>query len=196
MLALFLFVAVSADVADDARAFELVPAATEPVERSIERERILEIVLLYHRAARSESLEALADAIYDESVRADVDPLLVASIVAKESSFRHTVVSRFGAVGLMQIRPAVAGELALRLKLDWSGPEALHTPSINVRLGIFYYKDLVDRFGGDRAIALTAYNYGPSRVRRQLREGTYAGSAYAAEILSLYGRLTAKAGNV
>jgi soluble lytic murein transglycosylase-like protein len=196
MLALFLFVAASAKVGDPAIALEASSAEPDASERPQGRERILEIVLHYRRSARTESLEALADAIYDESVRAAVDPLLVASIVATESSFRHTVVSSTGAVGLMQIRPWVAGELAGRLNLDWSGPEALHTPSINMRLGILYYKDLMDRFGGDSAIALTAYNYGPSRVRRQLRDGTYSGSAYAAEVLSLYGRLTSGGGNV
>lgn len=196
MLGLFLF-AASAELGDATSALETSVQEADAAERPQERERILEMVLEYRRSEPSEALEALADAIYDESMSAAVDPLLVASIVATESSFRHSAVSSTGAIGLMQIRPFVAGELAGRLNLERFEPQSLHTPSINMRLGIFYYKELVERFGGDAQKALTAYNYGPSRVRRQLRDGTYVGSAYAHEVLALYGRLSsARAGNV
>lgn len=157
--------------------------------RAAERETILQLVRQHRRADSTEWHETLADVIYDEAVNADVDPLLVASIVAKESSFRTRVVSHKGAVGLMQLRPFVARDLSRRVDLPWSGVETLHSPELNLRLGILYYKEMMDRFDGDTHKALTAYNFGPTRVSRQLRDGTYRDSRYSREILDLYSRL-------
>ena len=154
-----------------------------------EHAAILNVVREHRRTATEEWRRTLADAIYDESMRAEVDPLLVASIVAKESSFSSRAVSRTGAVGLMQLRPWVAQDVAGRANLEWSGLETLHSPQLNVRLGIRYYKELMERFDGDAQTALTAYNFGPTRVSRQLREGSYHGSRYAQEILAMYEEL-------
>lgn len=157
-----------------------------------DRETILSMVREHRRQANEDWLNTLADAIYRESVEAAVDPLLVASIVAKESSFRTRAVSQAGAVGLMQLRPWVARDVAHRFHLEWAGHETLHSPALNVRLGILYYKELMERFEGDATKALTAYNYGPTRVSRQLREGSYAASSYARRVLELYGQLSAR----
>lgn len=158
--------------------------------RAAEREAILSLVREHRRSASDPWLAAVTEAIHAEAVEADVDPLLVASIVARESSFRTDVVSHKGAVGLMQLRPFVARDLSSKSGVTWSGTESLRRPELNVRLGILYYKELVDRFDGDAATALTAYNVGPTRVSRQLRSGTYRGSRYADEILDLYHRLS------
>ena len=183
-LGFVVFAAGTVDVTDSAIAVE-----QEALVRPLEREMILAMARDYRQSSSPVWLEILADAIYEESVRAAVDPLLVASIVATESSFRDRAVSSTGAVGLMQLLPFVADDVADRLDFEWRRPESLRSPSINVRLGIQYYKELMERFEGDAAKALTAYNYGPTAVSRQIRQGTYAGSAYAASVLSLYGRL-------
>jgi soluble lytic murein transglycosylase-like protein len=83
----------------------------------------------------------------------------------------------------------VARDLSRRVDLPWSGVETRHSPQLNFRLGILYYKEMMDRFDGDAHKALTAYNYGPTRVSRQLRDGTYRNSRYSREILDLYSRL-------
>ncbi len=165
--------------------------AVEPdvAARPVEREMILAMARDYRQSSSSTWLEHVTDAIYDESLRANVDPLLVAAIIATESSFRDRAVSASGAVGLMQLRPFVADDVAERLDFEWSTPHSLSSPAINVRLGIQYYKELMDRFEGDTAKALTAYNYGPTMVSRQVRQGTYVHSAYAVSILSMYERL-------
>lgn len=154
-----------------------------------DRETILAMIRDHRRASDEGWLNELASAIYAESVEAELDPLFVATIVAKESSFRSRVVSRAGAVGLMQIRPFVGRDVARRLGIEWNGIETLHQPHTNVRLGISYYKHLVERFEGNVIRALSAYNFGPSRVARQVRRGTFTGSHYANSILSLYDRL-------
>lgn len=155
-----------------------------------ERDTILELVREHRRAIDEPSLRHLADTIYAESVDAAVDPLLIAAIVAKESSFDSAVVSHAGAVGLMQLRPFVARDVADRLELEWAGRQTLNSPTLNLRLGIHYYKALVERFEGDADKALTAYNRGPTRVRSELRAGTYSGSRYAREVLRLYRSLS------
>jgi soluble lytic murein transglycosylase-like protein len=156
---------------------------------AVERQAILEIVRAHRRRASDRWHRRLVRAIHQESQAARIDPLMVAAIVAKESSFKSRIVSRSGAIGLMQLRPFVARDLARRSEIAWRGPATLHEPELNVRLGILYYKELMELFEGDPGKALTAYNYGPTRVSRQLRDGTFSGSGYAQSILELYDSL-------
>ncbi len=176
----------------DVESSETGPAGDLAVAREpspADREVILTLVRDHRRTAGDAWRRRLAEAIYEESVAAGIDPLMVASIVASESSFKSRIVSRAGAIGLMQLRPFVAREIARREAIDWRGASTLHDPELNVRLGILYYKELFERFDGDETMALTAYNYGPSRVDRQLRSGAYRGSDYAERILVRYEQL-------
>lgn len=151
-----------------------------------ERELILDVVRRHRRSASDPWRQALVEAIWNESRRASIDPLLVAAIVATESSFQSAVVSVSGAIGLMQLRPFVARDVAERFRVEWRGHETLHAPDLNVRLGILYFKELIERFDGDRRVALAAYNRGPSRVSRELREGRFRGGRYADDVLRRY----------
>jgi soluble lytic murein transglycosylase-like protein len=157
-----------------------------------EREAILSLVRKHRGSAGTDRHLALVDAVYLEAREAAMDPLLVAAMVAAESSFRSRSVSPNGAVGLMQLRPFVARDLARRSAIEWEGTETLHRPDVNVRLGILYYQELLDDFGGDPHVALTAYNYGPTRVREQLRAGQFPHSAYSRRIMSLYDDLRSR----
>jgi soluble lytic murein transglycosylase len=85
----------------------------------------------------------------------------------------------------------VAEDLARQHDLEWQGRETLHHPGLNVRLGAFYYRQLVHRFDGDALLALAAYHRGPTRLRRQLDRGTFAGSRYARRVMELYESLSA-----
>ena len=158
----------------------------------VEKQIIVETVRHYRPTTDDEWVFVLADTVHRESLAAGVDPLLVAAIVAKESSFQSRVVSSAGAVGLMQVRPWVARDVAERRLLDWRGLETLHDPDANVRLGILYYLELMNRFDSDRVTALEAYNRGPSRVSRELRDGTFSESRYSERVLGLYERLDAE----
>ena len=158
---------------------------------NLDTARVLDIVREHRRTASDVWRKTLADAIVAEALAEDLDPLFVAAIVARESSFKTRIVSHAGAVGLMQLRPWVARDMALRSDMAWDGVQTLHDPQLNVRLGVRYYKELFDRFG-DEGTALTAYCYGPTRVAVQLRAGTFEGSRYASEILALHERLTGR----
>jgi len=154
------------------------------------RSAILTLAAKHRTIGDRERLQQLADTIYQVSLAEDLDPLLVAAIISMESSFRPGAVSEAGAVGLMQLRPFVAQDVAERNDLLWSGEINLVEPNQNVRLGVRYYRELVDRFHGDERLALIAYNRGPTRLRLQMRtsSGTVA-SSYAESVLRLYQQL-------
>jgi soluble lytic murein transglycosylase-like protein len=175
-------------------AYEPLVQSTPPMthaERSNRiRGAILDLAAKHRTFGDRERLRQLADTIYHESRAESLDPLLVAAIISMESSFRPAVVSEAGAVGLMQLRPFVARDVAERNDLLWSGEITLVEPNQNVRLGVRYYRELVDRFQGDERLALIAYNRGPTRLRTQMRNsGTDVASSYAENVLRLYQQL-------
>ncbi len=80
---------------------------------------------------------------------------LIRAVMRQESAFRPCAVSTAGAMGLMQIMPSTAETLGL---------EDAFSPGENVDAGARYLKQLLDRYHGDRRLALGAYNAGPNRV--------------------------------
>ena len=133
---------------------------------------------------------SLATIIQEESLDAGQDPFFVASLIGIESSYNPGTVSRAGAVGLMQLRPFVAEAVAASdPSIEWNGAETLRDPRANIRIGLMYYGELLDTFNGDAAKALSAYNYGPTRVRGWVRKGTYEDTRYAKKVLDVYSTL-------
>lgn len=133
---------------------------------------------------------AVAAAIYDESRRRNIDPLLTLAVIETESTYRNGAISFVGARGLMQIRPFVGEELAGRLRLSWAGHETLHDPIANVKMGVYYLAQLRGRFG-DLATALAAYNIGPNAVQGLIDEEREVPTGYVRKVLASYGRLLA-----
>ncbi|MFV0278554.1 MAG: transglycosylase SLT domain-containing protein, partial [Parahaliea sp.] len=87
------------------------------------------------------------------------------AIARRESSFYPRAHSAVGARGLMQIMPPTGRQVAAGLGVR-SSNGALYQVEHNVMLGSAYYRELLDRFGGNRVFALAAYNAGPHRVDR------------------------------
>lgn len=126
------------------------------------------------------------------SLRHDVDPLLIVSLMEVESGYRPGARSSAGALGLLQVRPATAREVAEHRGLRWSGPAQLFVPEVNVQLGILYLADLLDQFG-DVEHALAAYNRGPSAVTRLLSEGGPVPRDFAERVSRAYQELRLEA---
>jgi soluble lytic murein transglycosylase-like protein len=84
-----------------------------------------------------------------------VDPGLVREVARQESDFRPCAVSAKGAAGLMQLMPDTAKRLEVRNPFD---------PRENLTAGSRFLKYLLERYDGDIASALGAYNAGPARV--------------------------------
>lgn len=99
------------------------------------------------------------------------DPALVHALVRQESGFDPGARSRAGARGLMQLMPGTARRVARSLKLtDHSTERLTSDPNHNVLLGSTYLDSMLDRFDGSMVMALAAYNAGPHRVKRWLKD--------------------------
>ncbi|MBI9107622.1 MAG: lytic transglycosylase domain-containing protein [Spirochaetales bacterium] len=96
----------------------------------------------------------------------DIPPQVLFGLVWKESGFEREIVSRSGAVGLSQLMPSTAEDVAIRMKRDI--PD-LTDPAENLLTGSWYLNWL-NGYVGNKAAAVISYNGGPGRVRRWMRE--------------------------
>jgi len=99
-----------------------------------------------------------------------LEDALVLSVIRQESGFDRTAISRAGARGMMQLMPATAQQIAKGLSEPYSRSRLLTDPGYNIRLGGGYLEQMLTRFDGSAPLALAAYNAGPHRVIRWVRE--------------------------
>jgi soluble lytic murein transglycosylase len=100
----------------------------------------------------------------------DLDPFVVAALMAQESTFDAKIRSAANAWGLMQILPSTGARVARTLGIRPFNTASLTRPETNIRIGTKYFSDLVKRYNGDYASALAAYNAGENRVDRWRQE--------------------------
>ncbi len=110
--------------------------------------------------------------ISKHSKKKKFSPFLALALSRQESAFQKDVVSKANAVGLMQLLPQTAREVAKSSSLVLPDEESLKDPKFNVPLGVEYLKRLLKEFGGNIPFALAAYNAGPHKVRswRRIRK--------------------------
>ncbi len=120
----------------------------------------------------------LSRQIYEAARAERVSPALAFGLVLVESGFDPSAVGPGGAIGLTQIRPGTAREMAPRVQ-----PVDLYAPGLNLQLGFRYLHTLLDRFDQDVTLALAAYNRGPTHVEQQVARGEAPGTAYARKVL-------------
>jgi soluble lytic murein transglycosylase-like protein len=93
--------------------------------------------------------------IVDAATRHGVDPVLIYSIMHRESSFKRFALSPKGARGLMQLMPATAARF---------GVSNIFDPQQNIDAGTRYMRFLLNMFDGDVRLALAGYNAGEGAV--------------------------------
>lgn len=105
----------------------------------------------------SSKAAAFDDVIEMHATAQGVEPDLVRAVIQVESAFNPAAVSAKGAMGLMQLMPATAREL---------GVDNPFQPEENIRGGVAYLRQLLDRYDRNVELALAAYNAGPGSVAK------------------------------
>lgn len=98
------------------------------------------------------------------------DAPLVLALIRQESAFDPRAVSTAGARGMMQLMPATAKKVARAAGQPYSRARLLDDPRYNIQLGTAYLDTMMLRFDHTPALALAAYNAGPGRVNRWIRQ--------------------------
>jgi soluble lytic murein transglycosylase len=106
----------------------------------------------------------------------------VYAVIRQESVFDADIASHAGAVGLMQVMPATAREVAREQGLPAPRRMDLIDPALNIALGTAYLAKMRKRFGGNQALATAAYNAGPGAVSRWLPSEQMAADLWMIDI--------------
>lgn len=115
------------------------------------------------------------DLINTYSQKYNVDPDLIAAIIQVESGGRNGLTSSAGAQGIMQIIPSTQKYLGITDPFN---------PAQNIEGGIRYFKEMLNKFGGDVEKALRAYNAGPGNVPK----GQMPKYKYVEDVMAIYNR--------
>ncbi len=130
---------------------------------------------LSYKAGRKPLFGSDFDTLIDrEAKNQNIDASFVSALIRAESNYEPRAVSRKGARGLMQLMPATAKRLSVRKPFD---------PASNVRGGVRYLRELVDRFGQHPELVLAAYNAGEGAVE------TYGGVPPYRETIAYVNRI-------
>jgi soluble lytic murein transglycosylase-like protein len=109
------------------------------------------------RAPLASSAPPFDDLIVEHAGRNGIRTDLVRAVMQVESGFNPNARSPKGAMGLMQLMPATARQFGVRNPFN---------PAENIRGGVAYLRQLLDRYGNNEELALAAYNAGPGAVAK------------------------------
>jgi soluble lytic murein transglycosylase len=114
--------------------------------------------------------------------RLELDEAWVYGLIRQESRFVADARSRAGASGLMQLMPATARWVAKKIGLrNWRWSQVTDV-DVNVALGTYYLRHVLDKLDGHAVLASAAYNAGPGRARAWRPAQALEGAVYAETI--------------
>ncbi len=137
--------------------------------------------------SRYESVH-LAQLIWEESEKYGIDPYYILAIIEVESNFDPDAVSPKGAIGLMQLMPETAVEIARDMGFTMTQRKItslLTNPYFNVKMGIAYFAKLSREFQNQK-LATLAYFWGPNNVRRFIRASLFPADTYFQKVSARY----------
>src|SRR4051812_25868094 len=117
------------------------------------------------------------DIIRQQAKDKHLDPSLIAGVIYVESRFRDQT-SHAGAKGLMQLMPATADYIARKSGGTQFVQGDLADPQINIAYGTWYLRYLLERYHGNVALALAAYNAGEGKVDEWWRDAADRGENF------------------
>ena len=137
----------------------------------------------------SKSIYEISKTIYEEAVKHNFNPLLIAAIIKTESNYDTKAISDSYAYGLCQVRRFIAPELAENIGIKWDGAEkTLFDPIKNIQIGV-YYLSILNRDFNDLKTAVIAYNQGPYAVQERLTNNQELPDDYVNKVLDYYANL-------
>lgn len=122
------------------------------------------------------------DIVHDQALSTGLDEAWIYAILRQESAFNPTAVSHAGAMGLMQLMPATARQVAKTLGRPRPSRNDLYDPRLNITLGSAYLAQMQQRYGGSPMLAAAAYNAGPGNVDKWLPEKQIDADVWVATI--------------
>jgi len=112
------------------------------------------------------------DVLEQNAQRSSLDPYMVAALIRQESEFNPKALSHSNAYGLSQILPATGRQLSRKADVRRFRTAMLFTPDVNLRIGTFYLRLLLNQLQGQWEATLASYNAGKTRVLEWL-DGTH-----------------------
>ena len=91
------------------------------------------------------------------------------SVARRESEFDQYAKSSAGALGLMQVMPGTAQEMAKNLKIPFEEESLVTSWKYNVLLGATYLQELSYRYRGNPILIAASYNAGPSNADKWIQ---------------------------
>jgi peptidoglycan lytic transglycosylase len=116
---------------------------------------------------------AYSDTLTKYASKRELDVNFMAALIRQESEFDTRAVSRAKAYGLTQVLPSTGRSLARTLGISGFRTSSLYKPDINVNMGTYYLRKMIDDLEGSSVAALAAYNAGRSRAKRWLTWGEF-----------------------
>jgi len=157
-------------------------------------QKIVTIMNRFNKKMPAAMKQAIAGEILEMTFKyPNLDVDLICATITHESarSWNPKVVSKAGAMGLMQIMPRTGMWLARFEGVEWtSTEEVLFDPIHNIRLGTRYLSKLISTY--DLEGGLAAYNGGWKRAKKWLANGKADGilwaetRSYIPHVLKLY----------
>ena len=111
---------------------------------------------------------AYADNFITHARRANIPVQWSLAIARQESAFMPDAKSGSGALGVMQLMPGTAKQVAGKIGMSYTNNRSLTNPDLNIQLGTHYLGQMLRKFDGNRILASAAYNAGPGRVNQWL----------------------------
>jgi len=103
-----------------------------------------------------------------------LDPYLLAALIREESEFDSKVVSYANAYGLTQVLPSTGRYISRQLKMRTFSTHMLFDPEVNLNIGTYFLRNMLDSLNGNWDAALASYNAGRGRVVKWLNAAQYA----------------------
>ena len=141
----------------------------------------------FARLSEEKLLEINFPKFYREEVKKrakefKLDENLIYAVIREESRFNEKDVSSSGAIGLMQIMPSTGNWIIKKTGLKAAAKD-IFSPEINIFLGSWYLRYLLDKFNGDTLLAVAAYNGGPGLIERWVEAGGISNRDIAIEMM-------------